>query len=494
MQALRDRLRTLGPHGRSDSALPALRGGAPRAEALHLRAPGGIVRGHLFHRLWRLRLHSLLLRLSLPLTARRRFVLRRALVAACGVGPLSPLSPLLAGCSPGYVVRAAWEEARILARRKPIAEVIADRRTDPEVRGKLKLVLEAREYARRDLHLRPGRSYEHYTDIGRDTLALVLSASPPDRLIAKTWWFPLVGRVPYLGFFDARRALRQEERLKAQGFDTYLRPTVAFSTLGWLPDPLLSTALDDDSLGLAETVIHELTHNTLFVKSEAAFNESLANFVGLAGAAEFLCRRGAAESACREAQGRVHDAVLVSGVLDALRDSLVALYGRGLSDPSEVLRERALLLERMDGRFRAEVVPRLRSTAWARLDLTRFNNASFLARHLYYRRLGLFEEAYRQSRSIPEFLGALQEGVRATGDPWAALQRLAAPRGDAQRNAERATPLRGDPLQLFLDALLVLPDRGLCHASNALHGSHDHVALVAPAVAEPDKVAHGKPR
>ncbi|MBI4513582.1 MAG: aminopeptidase, partial [Gemmatimonadetes bacterium] len=283
---------------------------------------------------------------------------RRAFRGALGGASLA--STVLAACSPGYVARAAWEEARILTRRKPIAEVIADRRTDPELRGKLELVLEAREFARRELGLRPGRSYEHYTDVGRDTLALVLSASPPDRLVAKTWWFPIVGRVPYLGFVDARRAMREEKELKAQGFDTYLRPTAAFSTLGWLPDPLLSTALDDDSLGLAETVIHELVHNTVFVKSAVQFNESLANFVGLTGAAEFFCRSDTAAAACREAQARAHDAIFVSDMLDALRDSLVALYARRLPRP-ELLTERAGLLERMNERFREETVPRLRS-------------------------------------------------------------------------------------------------------------------------------------
>lgn len=323
--------------------------------------------------------------------------------------------------------------------------MIADRRTDPELRGKLELVLEAREFARRELNLRPGRSYEHYTDVGRDTLALVLSASPPDRLVAKTWWFPIVGRVPYLGFFDARRALREEEELKAQGFDTYLRPTAAFSTLGWLPDPLLSTALDDDSLGLAETVIHELVHNTVFVKGAVQFNESLANFVGLTGAAEFFCRSDTAAAACREAQARAHDAIFVSDVLDALRDSLVALYARGLPRP-ELLTERAGLLERMNERFREQTVPRLGSAAWARLDLTRFNNASFLARHLYYHRLRLFQEAYRRSGSVAGFLRALQEALQPGGDPWAALGRPVALPGQRLGYDAGQTREAGDPV------------------------------------------------
>lgn len=330
---------------------------------------------------------------------------------------------LLGACSPGYVVRAGWEEARILARRRPIPDVVADPRTDPALRRKLELALEVREFARRDLGLDVGRSFRHYSEIGRDTLALVLSASPPDRLTYKTWWFPIVGRVPYLGFFDPGRALERKRQLDAEGFDTYLRPTAAFSTLGWLPDPLLSTALRDDSLGIAETVVHELTHNTWFVKGHVPFNESFANFVGLVAAAEFFCRKEPDGRLCRDGAARWHDAVLVSEVYEALADSLRALYERDV--PREaLLAERAALLQRLQRQFDEETRPRMASGLWTRLDLTRLNNASFLARHLYYRRLRGFDELYRRSPDLPSLLRRLGAAVEEARDPWQALQRL----------------------------------------------------------------------
>ncbi len=347
------------------------------------------------------------MRLRFPLLRLPR-TLRRPASAVAHLGVL-----FLPACSPGYVLRAGWEEAQILAHRRPIPEVIADPETDPELRGKL-------EFARRELGLKAARSFQHYSEIRRDTLALVLSASPPDRLAAKTWWFPIVGRVPYLGFFDPAQARRKEAELRAEGLDTYLRPTAAFSTLGWLPDPLLSTTLRDDSLGLAETVIHELTHNTVFVRGEIRFNESLANFVGLTGAAAFFCRKDL-ESACQDAEARWHDAVLVSEQYDALADSLTALYERGLPRP-QLLEQRAALLERFTQRYREETIPRMRSRVWARLDFSRLNNASFLARHLYYRRLREFDAAYRRGPDLPAVLERLRERLRRSDDPWAALE------------------------------------------------------------------------
>ncbi|HEU0053694.1 MAG TPA: aminopeptidase, partial [Longimicrobium sp.] len=136
-------------------------------------------------------------------------------------------------CSPGYVLRAAWEEAKILGRRQPITHVIRSPKTDPATRAKLALVLEARGFAKDSLGLDAGESYTLFSRVESDTLALVLSAAYRDRFQARTWWFPIVGSVPYKGYFDEDDAREEMASLEAQGFDTYLRPTSAFSTLGW---------------------------------------------------------------------------------------------------------------------------------------------------------------------------------------------------------------------------------------------------------------------
>jgi predicted aminopeptidase len=326
-------------------------------------------------------------------------------------------------CSPGYVLRAAWEETRILARRRPIDEVLNAPSLDETTRGKLELVVEARSFARHELNLDVGDSYTSYSDVGRDTLALVLSASPADRLAAHTWWFPIVGRVPYKGFFSLEAAEKERLELEKRHYDTYLRPTSAFSTLGWLPDPLLSTALGQDSVGLVETVIHEVTHNTLFVSGQVKFNESFANFIGSLGAIEFFCGGGRDDALCELARGRWHDRVLLSDFLDRLWTDLEELYAEELASDALTTRRRALL-ERAAEDFRRDYAPTMLTRGFARYDPTRINNAVLIARHLYYHRLRLFQDVYVQSGSLSGAFQRIAQAVRGAAEPWPAVERL----------------------------------------------------------------------
>src|SRR5207237_115424 len=103
-----------------------------------------------------------------------------------------------------------------------------------------------RRCAADSIGLRAGESFTLYTDIGRDTLVLVLSGAYRDRLVPYTWWFPVVGRVPYKGFFAFDAARAATEDMRRAGYDAYLRPSPAFSTLGWFNDPLLNTTLLED--------------------------------------------------------------------------------------------------------------------------------------------------------------------------------------------------------------------------------------------------------
>ena len=172
---------------------------------------------------------------------------------------------VLGGCSPTYVIRAGYEEAKILWRREPIATVLARPDLEPEVRRKLELVLDARRYAE-GIGIKVGGSFTTLSYVDGPTMLYVLTATPQTSLEPHTWWFPIIGSVPYKGFFDRARAEAEAKTLVERGLDTSIRGAAAFSTLGWFDDPLLRHQLAADDVALVNLVLHETYHNTFYAQ------------------------------------------------------------------------------------------------------------------------------------------------------------------------------------------------------------------------------------
>src|SRR5918996_1123177 len=258
------------------------------------------------------------------------------------------LSSVLSGCSPFYVIRAAYEEGKILWRRAPITQYLENPAVGPDVQEKLRLVLAVREYARDVLKLNVGGSYSSYSYVDRPDLSYILTAAPRTELRPYTWWFLVVGRVPYKGYFSREDARAAAEELEGQGYDTNVRPSAAFSTLGWFNDPLLAHLLRYDKVTLAEVVFHELFHNTLYVKGAGHFNESVANFVGGHAAIEFFREKFGEGSAEHQRAVQNWEAELeFAGFIERLAGTLTELYKREI--PYE---DKLRLREEIFSRFR----------------------------------------------------------------------------------------------------------------------------------------------
>lgn len=332
-------------------------------------------------------------------------------------------------CSPTYVLRAGWEEARILSARRPIRAVVHDTTVAKETREKLRLVLDARDFAERDLGLRAGASYETFAELHRDTLALNVLAAPEFALRWKTWWFPIVGHLPYKGYFDFDAALAEAAGLEADGYDVSVRPVSAFSTLGWFPDPIMSTTLRLDSLSLVETIIHEITHSTFFPTGQADFNESFANFVGNRGAIAFFCDAVRDARACEQSRLRWEDTRVFGRFFHSMLAPLEAVYASDESDEDK-RRAKREVFEEASRRFDAEYRPQLRAGRYGSIDPDKINNAWMISRLLYYTRLDEFERVYERHGNLVDAVGALISEAE-DGDPWGALTRLAGvPRAD----------------------------------------------------------------
>ncbi len=334
-----------------------------------------------------------------------------------------------------YLTRAGFEETRILQSRQPIARLVRDSSTDPVLRQTLGLVLASRDYAAR-LGLEAKETYTSYSDVGRDTLLLVLQAAPKNCICPYTWKYPIVGRIPYKGFFDPRAARREADRFAAKGYDIYLRPSGAFSTLGWFEDPLLSTAISGDSVELAATVFHEIAHNTLYVKSATPFNESFAQMVGYRSAEAFFRERGDSLNAAHAAN-RWHDEIVLGDYYSALVRRLDSLYGHKPDSAAlEAGRRETAVWAR--SQLTGPIAQRLRTFRVDRMAERPINNAQLIGARIYRTRLDLFDRWFERHggdvRQSVSALGKLMEGVE--GD--SAYGRLGRAVGDSTATDEHS--------------------------------------------------------
>lgn len=329
-----------------------------------------------------------------------------------------------------YLLRAGWEEAKILRARRPIAELVKNDSVPAATRRKLQLVLDARAFAHDSLGLAAKESFTTFTQLRSDTLVLVLSGVYPDQLKQKTWWFPIVGSVPYKGYFDVSQARRAAAALKDDGFDVYLRPASAFSTLGWFNDPLVSSTLRADSIDLVNTVIHELTHNTYYAPGGATFNESFANFVGSRGAAAFFRSRGS-KSAADEAEARWYDERLLGAFWGSLYKRVDSAFK---AHPGDSNRTRRIAVR--DTIYRAArdtlihvLGPRLRVIGPHALERMRIDNAAVMARRVYLTDVDLFDAIWQKDgrdtrRTIAHVIQIAKDDTAKK--PFDALRRAAA--------------------------------------------------------------------
>lgn len=334
---------------------------------------------------------------------------------------------LISGPTACYLSRGAWEEAKILSRRQPISELVANPGTPKEVREKLKVVLAARLFARDSLRLRTKDSFTTYSRLDHDTLVLLVSAAYRDTLKPYTWWFPIVGRVPYKGYFDFDAARRTAKDLAANGFDVYMRPSDAFSTLGFFNDPLLNTTLKADSLGLANTVIHELTHNTFYASGQAPFNESFAMFVGARGAAAFFRSRGQ-EAAAAKLDAEWEDDKLLARFWSRVIKSLDSAYATHPSDKAARIAARDTVYMGARAALVGEIAPQFRTINPRYAQRVPLDNASLLARRVYASDLDVFDRVYEKEgrdlkRTIGRIIGLAKSNPKA---PFAALRGWAA--------------------------------------------------------------------
>ena len=267
---------------------------------------------------------------------------------------LSVLALLLSGCQLGYYSQAVSGHFALMKQREPVATVLADPDTSPQLAAQLTFSQQVIAWAGDNLALPAEDIYHQYVALDQDAVVWNVLAAPAWSLTPKTWCYPLLGCVSYRGYFDRQQAEEVAASLAGEGMDTWVGGAIAYSTLGWFADPLTTPMLQRSRPALAELLIHELTHRRLYIANDTRFNESLATLVGREGALAFLADQAiAVDNDALARRDRAEQAFLA--IIEDTRSALKTLYNSGQSE-AVMAADKALIQQQARERFAREQI------------------------------------------------------------------------------------------------------------------------------------------
>ena len=318
-------------------------------------------------------------------------------------------------CQIGHLIHVSYNHLSLLTSKEPIEEVLKTGHLTDEQKSKVLLTQEVKKFAYDKLKLKESKNYSDYVDLGRPYVVYNVTASKKWKFEPYTWGFPIIGKAPYIGFYNEAKAVDEASDLQKKDYDTNVRGVSAYSTLGYLNDPLLSSMLNYSDYNLANTIIHELVHTHLFIKDNINFNERLAVFVANKGTEMFYLEKEGPQSATlQQVKDENADDELFSKFITKEIDDLKKWYAdfdhsKNLpADEKENLRmERLQLIAK---NFEANLKPNLKSRAYGRLFSKKFNNADLIGYNTYMKSLDDFEKVYQKNgANIPDFLKKCEE-------------------------------------------------------------------------------------
>ena len=258
---------------------------------------------------------------------------------------------LLSSCQTlRFYSQAVEGQLEILRKSRPNGQILAEPATSAGLRRQLAAVERIRRFASDHLSLPGAESYGKYADLERKHVVWVLYAAPEFSLQPKTWFYPVVGKMDYRGYFREQDTVSLAQQLRENGHDVFVGGVDAYSTVGWFHDPVLNTFVDYPDTDLAETIFHELTHRKVFRRGDTVFNESLASFVAEEGVKRWLNHEGRLAE-LRQYQGLLLRRREFYQEIDHTRWKLKSLYAS--SQPVQVKRrEKAAILSNLRDQFR----------------------------------------------------------------------------------------------------------------------------------------------
>lgn len=353
--------------------------------------------------------------------------------------PLIFIIPLTGCGNILYVSKLGWHQSFITFQSVPVQEVLEGEGLGNEAKEGIRIVQEVKRYGEERLGLRRTGSYTKFFEVIGPVLH-VITASEKDRFHLHHWDFPIIGRVTYKSFFTKEGVLKEKRSLEEKGLDTHIQQAAAYSTLGWLKDPIFSTMLRWDEPTLANIILHEMAHSTVYFKGETDFNEQLATFIGNQGAIDFLTEKHGAGS--KEVALAIHyqeDDLLFARWIDQVLKRLSEFYKQPIPR-EEKLRGRDGIFQSIRESF-GEIKDQFKTDCYKGVDQIELNNAAVLAYRRYLHQLNRFEALHEHfGMDLRKMIEFFKEMKGSKEDPSSFIDRWMKERGEGEGGKEVDAP------------------------------------------------------
>jgi predicted aminopeptidase len=303
-------------------------------------------------------------------------------------------------------------------------KLLKDKNTPEKVRNFLNLVQEIRAFAIDSIGLADNSNYTRLVEVESDYIVNNVTAADKLCFNQFKWCFPIIGCVPYKGYFERGDAEKEAARLAQKGYDVNIDEITGFSTLGFFSDPLYSFMTDYSVFSLASLIIHEQTHSTIYFKNRSQFNEELASFVGDEGAIAFVkVKYGADSEMYRKAVNTKKDYQVYDSIFRNLYDELDLMY-KGPYSEAEKLLKKVQLIDNFKRMVENNYDTLFNNKSFKVISTLPINNASLAIRMTYQLELNVFNDFYhKNSDNLKVCVSFFKSLKKFKGDPKERLKK-----------------------------------------------------------------------
>ncbi len=311
-----------------------------------------------------------------------------------------------------YVSSIISDQISLVSKAKDINAIVVNE----NIQNQLELVPEIMQFGDKE-GFPLTRAYSKYVPLQRGIFLHSLSASDKDKFQDYTWKWPFVGELPYKGFIEKDDALREQSKLEEENYDTYLGESSAMSTLGILPDPIITTMINgSDVTVLINTIYHERTHQLFYKKEEVIFNENSAVLLGHITTLEFIKEKFGEDSEEYQKQvNRINDKIIFSEFIDAFYNELDKLYSSNLSSEEKIKKRGGIFQKNLE---KFKTVKEKLNNSFKYFDQEEINNAYILSLYRYYGKLHTYYKVHEKlGNNLPETIIFFNNTAQSSENP-----------------------------------------------------------------------------